>query len=145
MKASCVLFLLGFVIIAEFSSKVQPFIIDVGKCCFKFVHGIIPPDQVRTVEKTDSHCYKHGFFVTLSDGSLVKKRPDLYPSAEDMTMTRAVFLSLGFVLIVALSVDAMPARAMNHGPCCFKFYTEDIDIDVLKVERTDSRCSQQGF
>ncbi|XP_053091200.1 C-C motif chemokine 14-like [Pangasianodon hypophthalmus] len=62
-----------------------------------------------------------------------------------MKMSR-VYLVLGFVLIMELYSDAMPLSLNQPASCCFNFFNGKIPSDkILEVQKTDSRCSQQGF
>ncbi|KAK2838348.1 hypothetical protein Q7C36_013162 [Tachysurus vachellii] len=57
----------------------------------------------------------------------------------------SVAFCLGLVINMALSSSAIP-RSFDNGSCCYKFYTGKIDSKgILKVMKTDSRCSKQGF
>ncbi|KAB5571654.1 hypothetical protein PHYPO_G00227530 [Pangasianodon hypophthalmus] len=77
-----------------------------------------------------------------------EKRSELHTPAENMKMSRVV-LVLGFVLIMALYLEAQPG-ALDHiaqpEGCCFNFFTGSIPPDkIQKVKKTGSHCYQQGF
>ncbi|KAF7707729.1 hypothetical protein HF521_018947 [Silurus meridionalis] len=62
---------------------------------------------------------------------------------------RRVFLLLGFVLIMMFDLEAMPLAVMQVGQtesCCFNFFPGKIPSNkILKVTKTGSHCTQQGF
>ncbi|XP_053361619.1 uncharacterized protein LOC128531623 isoform X3 [Clarias gariepinus] len=61
-----------------------------------------------------------------------------------MKMNR-VFLVLGFVLIIALYLDAQP-QAVHPEDCCFKFFDGKIPSqNILETKKTSSNCAQEGY
>ncbi|KAF5886044.1 C-C motif chemokine 13-like [Clarias magur] len=70
-----------------------------------------------------------------------------------MKMTR-VCLVLGFVLIMALYLDAQQMAVLYHEAealaqpedCCFTFFSSSVPSqNILEAKRTGEHCSQQGF
>ncbi|MCI4380392.1 hypothetical protein PGIGA_G00239380 [Pangasianodon gigas] len=63
-----------------------------------------------------------------------------------MKMSR-VFLVLGFVLIMALYLEAQPlASSSSPEDCCFNFFKGKIPPqNILEVKKTGPHCSQQGL
>ncbi|MCI4380390.1 hypothetical protein PGIGA_G00239360 [Pangasianodon gigas] len=59
---------------------------------------------------------------------------------------RRVFLVLGFVLIMVLSVDATPQELISSNSCCSSFFRGKIPPKlIVKAEKTDPRCAKRGF
>ncbi|KAI5617219.1 hypothetical protein C0J50_23164 [Silurus asotus] len=130
--------ILGFTLISALYSNAQPFSLYAVPCCFRFFKGKIPAERILKVEKTNSHCTMHGFM--LYEGECEKKDSDLFTFSANICNRQKPSTSMFSMLGDKVVPDPLPV------PCCFKFFSGKIPPrNILKVKKTDSQCTQQGF